>query len=128
MHMKRETKMVKLLLGDDSASARDTLHDYLFYCEDINVETFESGEALVERARDGTKDYNWIMTDFDYEENGKLNGIDVVREIRKFDPETPIYLHTGEVMAQEKYGTEPGLTRIINKSEGIEKIVEILKG
>ncbi len=117
--------MVRVLIGDDNKGLRDSLVNYLNLVCKVEVEEFASGEALIERAK--TLNYAAVFTDYDYGIEGIINGIDVVRQIRMYNPDVPIYLVTGEFDAEEKFGSTPGLTGIILKIEGIEKIEKVLK-
>jgi len=113
--------MVKVLLGDDQPQVRSTISDLCEYIIQIEIETFETGEQLVDGAKTGR--YDLIVTDFNY--GLGINGIEVIRWIREFNPEVPIYLLTGEHNAQEKYGSTQGLTGIISKFN-LSKLEEIL--
>ncbi len=106
--------MIRILLGDDSADVRDSLERYLSLAGGLEVEVFETGEELVERARRG--DYDGIVTDYNYG-RGKITGLEVVKQIRKFNTSSPIYLHTGEIEAEKIYGSTPGLTGVLGKSK-----------
>ena len=116
--------MARILLGDDSKSVTDTLKDQLEIFEGHQVETYATGEDLVARATQG--DYAGIITDFDYNTNG-LNGLDVIAAIREFDQTNPIYLFTGEVDAERKYGSTPGLTAVISKSDGFDQVSKLFE-
>ena len=43
--------------------------------------------------------YDLVVTDFNYE--GELTGLDVIRQIRRLNPSTPIYLCTNRIASQE---------------------------
>jgi len=114
--------MARVLLGDDSSSVLDCIKDYLEIWGNYDVEIFSTGEELVARA--GNPNYDAVLSDFDYG-SGRMNGLEVVATIREHNPDVPIYLVTGEPDA-EKYASTQGLTGVIPKGEGLDKILEVL--
>lgn len=69
--------MYKILIADDEAKIRSTIHDYLT-AKGFNVTTATNGEEAVELADNNS--YDLIILDIMMP---KLNGIDACKEIRK---------------------------------------------
>jgi DNA-binding NtrC family response regulator len=78
----------KILVVDDDAVARDLLADALKK-EGYEVEAFPSGEEAIERGRRGRVDL--VLTDM---KMGTVDGLTVLREFKRFSPDTAIVLLT----------------------------------
>jgi len=78
----------KILVVDDDAVARDLLADALKK-EGYEVEAFPSGEEAIERGRRGLVDL--VLTDM---KMGTVDGLTVLREFKRFSPDTSIVLLT----------------------------------
>jgi DNA-binding NtrC family response regulator len=78
----------KILVVDDDAVARDLLADALKK-EGYEVEAFPSGEEAIERGRRGGVDL--VLTDM---KMGTVDGLTVLREFKRFSPDTAIVLLT----------------------------------
>jgi DNA-binding NtrC family response regulator len=78
----------KILVVDDDAVARDLLADALKK-EGYEVEAFPSGEDAIERGRRGRVDL--VLTDM---KMGTVDGLTVLREFKRFSPDTAIVLLT----------------------------------
>jgi DNA-binding NtrC family response regulator len=78
----------KILVVDDDAVARDLLADALKK-EGYEVEAFPSGEEAIERGRRGPVDL--VLTDM---KMGTVDGLTVLREFKRFSPDTSIVLLT----------------------------------
>ncbi len=78
----------KILVVDDDAVARDLLADALKK-EGYDVEAFSSGEEAIERGRHGRIDL--VLTDM---RMGTVDGLIVLREFKRFSPDTSIVLLT----------------------------------
>jgi two-component system, NtrC family, response regulator AtoC len=78
----------KILVVDDDTVARDLLADALKK-EGYEVEAFSSGEEAIERGRCGRVDL--VLTDI---KMGTVDGLTVLREFKRFSPDTSIVLLT----------------------------------
>lgn len=78
----------KILVIDDDAVARDLLAEALKK-EGYEVEAFASGAEAIERGRKAPVDL--VLTDI---RMGSIDGLTVLREFKKFSPDTPIVLLT----------------------------------
>lgn len=78
----------KILVVDDDTVARDLLADALKK-EGYDVEAFSSGEEAIERGRQGRIDL--VLTDM---RMGTVDGLTVLREFKRFSPDTSIVLLT----------------------------------
>ena len=78
----------KILVVDDDGVARDLLADALKK-EGYEVEAFSSGEEAIERGRRGQVDL--VLTDL---KMGTVDGLTVLREFKRFSPDTSIVLLT----------------------------------
>ena len=78
----------KILVVDDDAVARDLLADALKK-EGYEVEAFSNGEEAIERGRRGRVDV--VLTDI---KMGTVDGLTVLREFKRFSPDTSIVLLT----------------------------------
>jgi len=78
----------KILVVDDDAVARDLLADALKK-EGYEVEAFSNGEEAIERGRRSRVDV--VLTDI---KMGTVDGLTVLREFKRFSPDTSIVLLT----------------------------------
>jgi DNA-binding NtrC family response regulator len=78
----------KILVVDDDAVARDLLVEALKK-EGYEVEAFSNGEGAIERGRQGRVDL--VLTDI---KMGTVDGLTVLREFKRFSPDTAIVLLT----------------------------------
>ncbi len=78
----------KILVIDDDAVARELLAEALRK-EGYEVEAFADGAEAIERAREAPVDL--VLTDI---RMGAMDGLTVLREFKKFSPDTPIVLLT----------------------------------
>jgi len=78
----------KILVVDDDGVARELLADALKK-EGYEVEAFSSGEEAIERGRRGQVDL--VLTDL---KMGTVDGLTVLREFKRFSPDTSIVLLT----------------------------------
>jgi len=78
----------KILVVDDDAVARELLADALKK-EGYEVEAFSNGEEAIERGRRGWVDL--VLTDI---KMGTVDGLTVLREFKRFSPDTSIVLLT----------------------------------
>ena len=78
----------KILVVDDDGVARELLADALKK-EGYEVEAFSSGEEAIERGRRGQIDL--VLTDL---KMGTVDGLTVLREFKRFSPDTSIVLLT----------------------------------
>ena len=78
----------KILVVDDDAVARELLADALKK-EGYEVEAFSNGEEAIERGRRGWVDV--VLTDI---KMGTVDGLTVLREFKRFSPDTSIVLLT----------------------------------
>ena len=78
----------KILVVDDDTVARDLLADALKK-EGYDVEAFSSGEEAIERGRHERVDL--VLTDM---RMGTVDGLTVLREFKRFSPDTSIVLLT----------------------------------
>ena len=88
----------KVLFGDDDESLRKLLKMYL-QREGFDTDLVFTSKDLIEKAREAVTQnmkYNFIISDNDYKDGG-VNGVEAVREIRKFDQETIIILQSGDI-------------------------------
>lgn len=86
--MKDAVHTAKILVVDDDAVARELLADAL-QKEGYEVEVFSNGEEAIERGRRGWVDL--VLTDI---KMGTVDGLTVLREFKRFSPDTSIVLLT----------------------------------
>ena len=102
----------KVIFADDDDLVRRSLAGYMKMCVDgIEIEDVPDGESLVKKVREGA--YSLVLTDNDMGP-GKMNGIDVIMEIRTFNPQVPIYMLSSGSKGVE--ALQAGATGYINKS------------
>jgi DNA-binding NtrC family response regulator len=77
-------------LVDDDPLFRETLKDYLASMNVKKIDTFSSGEEFLSALRPGDK--RLIVLDFDFGTNTKMNGLQVLEEIKKRNPDLPVIL------------------------------------
>ena len=118
--------MKKVIIADDYEYWRKTIVE-IVCSNDVKTEEVGNGSELVERVKLGK--YNHIFTENDMP---KMNGLEAISEIRKFNKETPIYLLSStdyKPESLEKQALEYGANGFINKldddfSERIENVIK----
>jgi excisionase family DNA binding protein len=91
----------RIMVVDDEASIRDLLAKTLALAE-YEVDSAPDGRAALERIR--LRPYDLLMTDL---KMPQLDGLSLIREVRRLQPEIPIVIITG-------YSTEASAIEAIN--------------
>jgi len=118
--------MKKVIIAEDLKDRRDFLVETIS-SEGIKIDEVDNGSELVEKVKLGG--YNLIITD---NIMPNMNGLEAIREIRKFDKQTPIYLLSslagGDAKVIEKQALGNGANGFIKKDYDLTyKIKEIKK-
>lgn len=79
-----------MICADDNKSVRESLVRLLGVFYQTEVDAVENGRLLVEKVRE--IDYSLVVTDY---EMPFMNGLEAIREIRKFNRDVPIILVSG---------------------------------
>ncbi|MDO8467547.1 MAG: response regulator transcription factor [Nanoarchaeota archaeon] len=99
----------KIIIAEDDENVREALQDFLSeIIEDCKISTASNGRELVDKVRN--EDYDLIITDY---QMPLLDGLEAVRQIRKFDKIIPIIVQSG--MPVEKLVLEAGASEYIDK-------------
>ncbi|MBU3914391.1 response regulator [bacterium] len=117
---------LKVLLVDDESEFVSTLAERL-YLRGIHANTANDGEDALRAVMDDKPD----LVILDIKMPG-LSGIEVLKEIKKIDPQLPIILLTGHGSTKEgmegmKYGAYDYLMKPIDINELIQKIQDAIK-
>jgi putative nucleotidyltransferase with HDIG domain len=80
----------KVLIVDDDPCVRDYISDTLSECGGHETDTSKDGIDGIEKIR--CNEYDVVFTDLSMP---RLNGIDLLREIKKVDPTLPVVMITG---------------------------------
>ena len=120
------TMTKNVIIADDREGTR-TQYEGLIRerVNDVTIEEASDGQILVDkvrekRLREGR--YDLILTDY---RMPNLDGISAIREIRAFDPATPIYLLSADKVEDE--AIKAGATGFLSKKGGgVGKLVETI--
>ncbi len=107
--------MIKLIfIVDDDKIILNLLEYTLQISEDLEVQTFLSGEACLENLH---KMPALIVLDYNFKGSDKLSGLDTLKLIRKKNKEIPVLILTSEddFKVEQKF-LKAGATRFIRKS------------
>lgn len=85
-----------ITLVDDDALFIETLKDYLTSMNIAGIECYSSGEEFLSVLKPG--DRRFVVCDFDFGGNGRMNGLQVLEEIKRRDPKMPVVI----LSAQDK--------------------------
>lgn len=85
-----DTTSFTVTIIDDDPMQTELLTDYLHSMNIKKIESFFSGEEFFKVMKKG--DERLILLDYDFGNKSKLNGITVLQEIRKCDPNIPIIM------------------------------------
>ena len=112
-----------LLVEDDDTNA--FFIEELLSTENINIVIAKNGKSAIEEAR--LNNYDLILMDIGLPD---INGLDVVREIRSFNPRIPIIAQTAYAMQSDKdaalkAGCNDYITKPIQKDELILRLNRI---
>lgn len=77
-------------LVDDDPLFREALQDYLVSMNIRQIEIFSSGEEFLSKTK--ATDQRFVVSDFDFGTAGKLNGGQLLEEIRKRSPQMPVVI------------------------------------
>lgn len=116
----------RILVVDDDAAIRKS---FLLALEDTGyeVDTAESGEIGIEKEKAGRHDLIFL----DLKMPG-LNGVETLRELRKLNADTPVYIVTAfhkEFLDQLNQAMEDGIDfELLQKPVGGEQIALITNG
>lgn len=100
--------MPKIIIADDQEDVREPYARFIRKLYDTEVDEVSNGGDLVDRVRYGG--YSLILTD---NKMPVMDGLGAVREIRKFDPTTPIYMLSSSQV--DDLALELGVTGYIDK-------------
>lgn len=111
----------RMILADDELYVRDALALMISDSfPDVEVVQVEDGESLVERVRDGG--FALVLTD---NQMPSVDGLEAIRQIRKFDGEVPIYMLSSS--DKEREALEAGATGYIDKVHHRPQLPDVLK-
>lgn len=116
---------MKVAICDDEKFYVDNLKEFLdeyYNSLDILIDTFISGEKLINKVREIPTRYDLIFLDIEME---KFNGIEVAREIRKFNKEIIIIFVTSHIEFALQ-GYEVKAFRYITKPLDKDKLIKVL--
>ncbi len=117
-----ETKP-KILFVEDVSDTR-YLVEFSLQQEGFEVETADTADAGLERARQ--KSYALILLDIGLPDK---DGLQLCREIRGFDAETPIIFYTAfAVLLDEKEAREAGAQGFLRKPEDTAQLGALVRG
>lgn len=116
----------RILVIDDEEAIRKAFTLALMD-SDYEIESAESGEKGIEKARNDS--YDLIYLDL---KMAGLNGVETLRELRKGNKDIPIYIVTafyGEFFQELQKATEDGIGfEVVRKPLGGDQILRITKG
>lgn len=113
---------LKILLVDDEDHLQEVL-GLLLELDGHQVTTAFSGEQALERAKD--KKFDLVITDF---KMPGMNGMDVVRTIKKDNPDTAVVMITGYPTEDtEKEAQKLGVDDYIAKPFHMDKMREVIR-
>lgn len=113
---------LKILLVDDEDHLQEVL-GLLLELDGHQVTTAFSGEQALERAKE--KKFDLVITD--YKMPG-MNGMDVVRSIKKENPDTSVVMITGYPTEDtEKEAQKLGVDEYVAKPFHMDKMREIIR-
>jgi CheY-like chemotaxis protein len=110
----------KVIVAEDMESLRTMYSLYLGHIRGLEYDLCKNGEELLEKIKN-TK-YDLVLTDNNM--GYGINGIGVVKEIRKTNNSIPIYVISGDEIEPE--ALQAGATGYISKPEGIGKFFKQL--
>ena len=127
-------KQIKLLCVDDEDEITDFLHDY-FKEKGFEVFTAKSGELALELLHKHNPDI--VLLDIRLSGGPLSNGLDILREIKKYNPAIKVIMVTGVYdkgvidqameLGASNYITKPLSLDYLDTSV-MEKIQEVLSG
>jgi ActR/RegA family two-component response regulator len=121
-------KPEKVLIADDDFEYQRSLMQTIF--RNYEVDLASDADQEIEKARGKT--YTLILTDNQMEDGHENSGLYAIEQIRKYDKETPIYLHSGELTDQIRTeALKLGANGVFKKEDDfreLEKILTQLKG
>lgn len=88
-------ELKSIFIVDDDAMQRDMLSDYLGKYKNIQTRVFETGEECLKNISDET-DIVFLDYYFDSKEKKAMNGIDILKEIKKKSPNTEVIMLSGQ--------------------------------
>ncbi len=113
---------LKILLVDDEDHLQEVL-GLLLELDGHQVTTAFSGEQALERAKEGK--FDLVITDF---KMPGMNGMDVVRSIKKENPDTAVVMITGYPTEDtEKEAQKLGVDDYIAKPFHMDKMREVIR-
>ena len=103
--------MLRVIIADDESMVLESTIRYLGVVLDkVECEGVENGRDLVERVKRGG--CNVVITDY---EMPVMDGLTAIGEIRKFNPDIPICMHSGRKIESE--AKEAGATTYLEKGK-----------
>lgn len=111
-------KSYKILLVDDDSCILSIVSKAL-ECEGYQITSESSAEAAIKALHE--KNFDLVITDL---EIGKANGIDVLREAKKVNPETTVLMFTGSPIDALRLGADD----YISKPCGLAQLCETVTG
>jgi two-component system OmpR family response regulator len=84
-----------IFIVDDDQMQRDMLSDYLGKYKKISIRVFETGQDCLKNISPET-DIVFLDYNFDSKEKNPMNGIDILKEIKKKSPETEVIMLSGQ--------------------------------
>ncbi|MCX6292095.1 MAG: response regulator [Bacteroidetes bacterium] len=86
----KQELMFTVSIIDDDPMFREALKDYLQSMKIEQVECFSTGEEFILSMKKSDK--RLVICDFDFGTYSKMNGLQVMEEIRKRDPKIPVII------------------------------------
>lgn len=115
-------EQIKVLVVDDDPIVRDTLYEMLTSFAKCVTETAQSGVEGIKKIQNN--EYNVVFTDLTMPE---MNGIDLIKEAKKVNPNLPIVVITGYGSIDNAVNAmKEGSTDFITKPFSIEDILKII--
>ena len=87
---KKNELMFSVVLIDDDQLFREQMKDYLHSMNVSDVKTYSSGEDFLKTLNDDDKKF--VVCDFDFGSTNLMNGLQVLEEIKKRNPGTPVII------------------------------------
>jgi CheY-like chemotaxis protein len=115
---------VKLLVVDDEETIRELFKEYLS-ADGYLVRVASSGREAIEIIRSGGESFDLFLIDLVMPE---MDGLEVIREIRKLDTNTPVLLLTSyEVELGEAKKKELNIVCLISKGISMSEVSKNIK-
>jgi len=122
--LRKYTKNLSILFVDDAEDIRDMYH---FFFDDLFNTVYEAsdGDEALETYKQNQKNIDLILTD---QSMPNMNGIDMIREVRKIDSKIPVVLVTATKEQNDLIDAiNLNVTSFIEKPIQYEKIIDAIE-